>query len=126
MQWHPTPVLLPGKSHGRRSLVGCSPWGPEELDTTEQLHFHALQRESIYSHRVACVFFAHSLESRVCLTHLNHPDITLRNSATPIWLLYSSGQRQPLTDMQEATNFGGSPIFILKLEYLSLKKNFSF
>ena len=26
-QWHPTPVLLPGKSHGQRSLVGCSPWG---------------------------------------------------------------------------------------------------
>ena len=39
-QWHPTPVLLPGKSHGRRSLVGCSPWGCKESDTTEQLHFH--------------------------------------------------------------------------------------
>ena len=39
-QWHPTPVLLPGKSHGRRSLVGCSPWGGKESDTTEQLHFH--------------------------------------------------------------------------------------
>ena len=39
-QWHPTPVLLPGKSHGRRSLVGCRPWGLEESDTTEQLHFH--------------------------------------------------------------------------------------
>ena len=39
-QWHPTPVLLPGKSHGWRSLVGCSPWGREELDTTERLHFH--------------------------------------------------------------------------------------
>ena len=39
-QWHPTPVLLPGKSHGRRSLVGCSPWGRTESDTTEQLHFH--------------------------------------------------------------------------------------
>ena len=39
-KWHPTPVLLPGKSHGRRSLVGCSPWGLEELDTTERLHFH--------------------------------------------------------------------------------------
>ena len=39
-QWHPTPVLLPGKSHGRRSLVGCSPWGHEELDTTERFHFH--------------------------------------------------------------------------------------
>ena len=37
---HPTPVLLPGKSHGWRSLVGCSPWGHEGLDTTEQLHFH--------------------------------------------------------------------------------------
>ena len=36
----PTPVLLPGKSHGQRSLVGCSPWGREELDMTEQLHFH--------------------------------------------------------------------------------------
>ena len=39
-QWQHTPVLLPGNSHGRRSQVGCSPWGPEELDTTEQLHFH--------------------------------------------------------------------------------------
>ena len=39
-QWHPTPVLLPGKSHGWRRLVGCSPWGHEELDTTERLHFH--------------------------------------------------------------------------------------
>ena len=38
-QWQPTPVLLPGKSHGR-SLVDCSPWGREESDTTEQLHFH--------------------------------------------------------------------------------------
>ena len=39
-QWHPTPVLLPGKSHGWRSLVGCSPWGRWESDTTEWLHFH--------------------------------------------------------------------------------------
>ena len=36
---HPTPVLLPGKSHRRRSLVGCSPWGRKESDTTERLHF---------------------------------------------------------------------------------------
>ena len=39
-QWQPTPVLLPEKSHGRRSLVGCSPWGLKESDTTERLHFH--------------------------------------------------------------------------------------
>ena len=47
--WRPTPVLLPGKSHGRRSLVGCCPWGRWESDTTEQLHFtfhfHALEKE---------------------------------------------------------------------------------
>ena len=39
-QWHPTPVLLPGKSHGWRSLEGCGPWGRWGSDTTEQLHFH--------------------------------------------------------------------------------------
>ena len=39
-KWQPTPVLLPGKSHGRRSLVGYSPRGRKESDTTERLHFH--------------------------------------------------------------------------------------
>ena len=39
-QWHPTPVLLPGKPHGWRSLVGSSPWGRKEADTTERLPFH--------------------------------------------------------------------------------------
>ena len=39
-QWQPTPVLLPGKSHGRRSLVGCSLCGLEVSDMTERLHFH--------------------------------------------------------------------------------------
>ena len=48
-QWHPTPVLLLGKSHGRRSLVGCSPWGCQESDMTERftftLHFQTLEKE---------------------------------------------------------------------------------
>ena len=46
-RWHPTPVLLPGKPHGRRSLVGCSPWGRWVSDMTERLHFHfpALEKE---------------------------------------------------------------------------------
>ena len=39
-QWHPTPVLLPGKSHGWRSLEGCGPWGRKGSYTTEGLHFH--------------------------------------------------------------------------------------
>ena len=45
-QWHLTPVLLPRKSHGRRSLVGCSPWGREESDMTKRLHFHFLLKNS--------------------------------------------------------------------------------
>ena len=39
-KWQSIPVLLPGKSHGQRSLVGYSPWGLKESDTTEPLHFH--------------------------------------------------------------------------------------
>ena len=39
-QWQPTPVLLPGKPHGRRSLVGCSPWGRKGSDMTERLQLH--------------------------------------------------------------------------------------
>ena len=48
-QWHPTPVLLPGKSHGQRSLVGCSPWGRWGRtwlsDFIFTFHFHALDKE---------------------------------------------------------------------------------
>ena len=38
--WQPTPVFLSGESHGLRSMVGYSPWGRKESDTTERLHFH--------------------------------------------------------------------------------------
>ena len=41
-KWQPTPVFLPGESHGGRSLVDYSPWGPKESDTTERLYFHCL------------------------------------------------------------------------------------
>ena len=45
-KWQPTPVFLPGKSHGQRSLVGFSPWGCKESDTSEQLntHVHTLEK----------------------------------------------------------------------------------
>ena len=49
-QWHPTPVLLPGKSHGWRSLVGCSPGVTKSQarlsDFTFTFHFHALEKET--------------------------------------------------------------------------------
>ena len=48
-QWQPTLVLLPGKSHGRSTLVGCSPWCPKSQtrlsDFTFTFHFHALEKE---------------------------------------------------------------------------------
>ena len=39
-KWQPTPVFLPGESHGQRTLIGYSPWGCKESDMTERLHFH--------------------------------------------------------------------------------------
>ena len=47
-KWQYTPVLLPGKSHAQRSLVGYSPWGCKELDMTERLHFHFLSLYQIH------------------------------------------------------------------------------
>ena len=44
-EWHPTPVFLPGESHGQRSLAGYSPWGHKESDTTEQLSKQAFSIE---------------------------------------------------------------------------------
>ena len=41
LNWQPTPVFFPGESHGQRSLVGYSPWGCKELDTTERLNRYA-------------------------------------------------------------------------------------
>ena len=50
-KWQSTPILLPGKSHGQRSLVGYSPWGRKELDVTERLHFTSLQASTLHEHR---------------------------------------------------------------------------
>ena len=53
--WQPTPLLLPGRSHGQRSLAGYSPWGCKESDTTEQLHFLSFyyNKCNILSHNVS-------------------------------------------------------------------------
>ena len=45
-KWQPTPVFLPGKSHGQKSLASYSPWGHTESDTTERLHFTSLHYRS--------------------------------------------------------------------------------
>ena len=62
-QWHPTPALSPGKSDGRRSLVGCSPWGCTKLDTTEatqqqqQLCIHCQHITILHSLYNCLIFF---------------------------------------------------------------------
>ena len=59
VRWQPTPVLLPGKSHGQRSMVGYSPWGGKESDTTEWLHFTSLCYYRILSDNwdlLRCIF----------------------------------------------------------------------
>ena len=47
--WQPTPVLLPGESHGQKSMVGYSPWVCKELDTTERLTLSHSQIMCLYS-----------------------------------------------------------------------------
>ena len=46
-QWHPTPVLLPGKSHGQRSVVGSSPWGQSDMTERLPFHLHTLEQEMV-------------------------------------------------------------------------------
>ena len=64
-KWQPTPVLLPGKSHGRRSLVGHSLWGRKELDTTERLHFTF---SDIYIYSYSCFLLV-----SICMECLFYP-----------------------------------------------------
>ena len=56
-QWQPTPALLPGKPHGWRSLIGYSPCGRKESDTTERLHFHFLPGELNIVTETGFIFF---------------------------------------------------------------------
>ena len=66
-KWQPTPVFLPGESHGGRSLVGYSPWGRKELVTTERLtHTHTLLLRTL--HHPLCAPWMLCLVAQSCLT----------------------------------------------------------
>ena len=56
-KWRPTPVFLPGKSHGWRSLAGCSPWGHKESDMSEWLHFHFVLKSIFPDVNIATLAF---------------------------------------------------------------------
>ena len=67
-EWQPTPVLLPGKSHGQRSLVGYSPWGHKESVTTERLYLLLCKVLTLVSNNVLTSMLAHN-DNR--LYHMN-------------------------------------------------------
>ena len=69
-KWQPTPVFLPGKSHGQRSLAGCSPWGRKESDTTEWLHFHFHFRENVTKRNKWTIFYPSVMKYNLCLLHI--------------------------------------------------------
>ena len=64
-KWQPTPVLLPGISHGQRSPIGYSPWGHKESDTTEQLPFHFLFRRYLIVVLI-CIYLMNGIFSYAC------------------------------------------------------------
>ena len=104
-QWHPTPVLLPGKSYGWRILEGCSPWGRWVLDTTERLHLHALEKEmatdsSVLAWRIPGTGEPGGLPS-LGSHRVRHDwrDLAAAAAATArhiLWSLYSSANFPPL------------------------------
>ena len=86
-RWHPTPALLPGESHGRRILVGCSPWGRWGSDGTERFHFHPA--------RFSLLFFldpynAHVDISRCCLRGPTFYLSILFSSCYWAWVIFTS------------------------------------
>ena len=79
-KWQPTPVFLPGESHGQSSLVGCSPWGRKESDTTERLHFHF--------HVITVSQFSPSVVPQLCPTLCDPVDCSMASlSITNSWSL---------------------------------------
>ena len=85
-KWQPTPVFLPGKSHGWRSLAGYSPWGRKELDTTERLHFHFFH----FSYCIICLFSI-NLSYLENSAHSLFPDIHLHpiSDSSPTFMVFS-------------------------------------
>ena len=105
-KWQPTPVFLPGESHGQRSLVGYSPWGRKESDMTERLHFHFSQFSrlvvsySLWSHglqqaRPPCPSPTPGVYPNLCpLSRWCHP--TISSSVVPFFSCLQSFQHQSL------------------------------
>ena len=122
-QWHPTPALLPGKSHGWRSLAGCSPWGRWGSGTTERLHFHLslscigegngnpLQCSCLENPRDGGAWWAAVYgvaQSRTRLKRLSSSGISLCHNYSALPPEYESGYRQCLNEWAGLGSHGSS------------------
>ena len=91
-KWQPTPVLLPGKSHGPRSLVGYSPWGLKESDMTDRLHFTSLTSYWLLFFFLALVptFLSMEIHSTwdIAIKMLSHACFTPVNSICSQYMYY--------------------------------------
>ena len=80
-KWQPTPVFLPGKSHGQGSLAGYSPWGHKEPDMTERLHLWSVYQQIIKDVRDLCIYVSYLCVciqlTQSCLTLYNPMDCRL-------------------------------------------------
>ena len=116
-KWQPTLVLLPGKSHGQRSLVGYSPWGHKESDTAEWLYFtkHCISLSStfhVYMHSIP-----HFFHSPQAVPHLNweftngslKPRTSSRIVLTIVFLLFHHGKLWNFMEMVYLSSYNISP-----------------
>ena len=98
-KWQPTPVLLPGKFHGLRSLVGYSPWGRKESDMTERLHFTSVNTQwilvSFPNERIKVVPLALEYPTQISMVALDHMIILSQRKSLlrPLW--WSQGREDP-------------------------------
>ena len=135
MQWHSTPALLHGKSHGRKSLVGYSPWGLEQLDTTERLHFHfslscigegngnPLQCSCLENHRDGGAWWAAVYgvaQSRTRLKWLSSSSSSSVHMSIPI----SQFIPPPLPHMKFTLKFPGGSEFLANMSNSSHRERF--
>ena len=125
--WQPAPVLLPGKSHGWRSLVGYSPWGCKESDTTEWLHY-TLFSYLFYWWNLGCLQFSVAVNNCICLwvtvlqVTINSGVKLLADWVCPCWTIFK--MIVPAHDSQW-TLFPLLPIFATPLtlsDFLNLVK----
>ena len=122
-KWHPTPVFLPGKSHGKRSLAGYSPWGCEESDMTEQLSIWERVHTQTHTHIYIYQFSSVQSVAQSCLTVCDPMDC--RTPGLPVYhQLPEFTQTRPLCQWSHPTISSSANPFSSHLQSFSASGTF--